>query len=186
MICRQRKSKKEAGQPSQEQPASLIKTETTTIPTSSRTLLMLADRSVRLNPSTIISPPVGFFRTLRHLRKVLLPEPLGPITTTTSLGFVRQSTPRKTSSLPKFLWRVTNVYHSCPASFPRMLLTETVPMSSRDTGQLQGIKASQTLAVSPITMVPVNASSCSEITETRGIGAIFILAGMLAAELGDS
>src|SRR3989442_12442752 len=36
-------------------------------------------------------------------RKVLLPEPDGPIMHITSLGLTSRSTPRSTSSLPKFL-----------------------------------------------------------------------------------
>src|SRR3990172_11064457 len=40
-------------------------------------------------------------------RKVVLPEPLGPMTTTTSPRATSMSTPRSTSSRPKRLWTST-------------------------------------------------------------------------------
>src|SRR3954452_4122497 len=45
-----------------------------------------------------------FSRWLMHRRKVVLPEPLGPIKTTVSLGMTVRSMPRSTSVCPKLLY----------------------------------------------------------------------------------
>src|SRR6185369_9279616 len=54
-------------------------------------------------PCTSTSPLVASSRPLRHLRNVLLPEPDGPMTHTTSEAMMEQSIPRSTGRSPKCL-----------------------------------------------------------------------------------
>jgi len=55
--------------------------------------------------SNNISPSVGSSIKFKHLNKVLLPEPLGPITTTTSPLLISSFIPFKTHSFPKLLYK---------------------------------------------------------------------------------
>ena len=55
-----------------------------TMPIFWRWRLMLQCGSVMSVPSKVIVPPVGSSRRFRQRRNVLLPEPEGPMTTTTS------------------------------------------------------------------------------------------------------
>src|ERR1035437_3720414 len=50
-------------------------------------------------------PPDASSSPFRHLRKVLLPDPDGPITQTTSEALTVQSIPRSTANLPNCLVR---------------------------------------------------------------------------------
>src|SRR3989304_9939828 len=75
------------------------------MPTSARTALMSVWRCVRCFPSTHTSPLVGASRWLMHLSRVLLPEPLGPMITTTSPRWTSRFTPRTASTEPKYLCR---------------------------------------------------------------------------------
>src|SRR3989304_2071619 len=52
-------------------------------------------------------PPSTRSRWFMQRRKVVLPEPLGPMMTTTSPRATSMSTPRSTSSRPKRLWTST-------------------------------------------------------------------------------
>src|SRR5665647_946077 len=56
-------------------------------------------------PSRNTSPFVGSSKRLRQRRNVLLPEPEGPITQTTSPFSTEALTPLSTSSSPKYLCR---------------------------------------------------------------------------------
>src|SRR5699024_3127149 len=76
-----------------------------TMPISVRTALMSVPRSVRLLPSMTTSPLVISSSMFRHRRKVDLPEPLGPMTQTTSEGSTSQSMPLRTSLSPNDLCR---------------------------------------------------------------------------------
>src|SRR6516165_6495410 len=57
------------------------------------------------SPSTAIVPRSYSSSRLMQRNKVVLPEPLGPITTTTSPGLTTTDTSRNTSSAPKLLQR---------------------------------------------------------------------------------
>jgi len=57
----------------------------------------------------IMSPCVGSSNLLRHLKKVLFPEPDGPITTTHSPFLIVELIPFKTSFLSKYLCRLLTV-----------------------------------------------------------------------------
>ena len=57
-----------------------------TIPTSARTVLMSVLGSLTGKPSTMIVPESAVSRRLMQRRRVDLPEPLGPMMTTTSAG----------------------------------------------------------------------------------------------------
>ena len=72
-----------------------------TIPISSRTLFMSIFFEVISSLSTKILPLVGLSKRFKHLKKVDLPEPDGPITTTTSPSFISWFIPFRTSSSPK-------------------------------------------------------------------------------------
>src|SRR6516165_6481008 len=57
------------------------------------------------SPSTVIVPRSYSSSRLMQRNKVVLPEPLGPITTTTSPGLTVSETSRNTSTAPKRLCR---------------------------------------------------------------------------------
>src|SRR5512143_3668842 len=65
--------------------------------------------AVTLSPSMAIFPADGCSRKLRQRRKVLLPDPLRPIMTTTSRGITDSETPCKTCSSPNHLWSLSTV-----------------------------------------------------------------------------
>ena len=70
------------------------------MPTSSRTLFIFSSLFIGML-STVIVPPVGSSKKFIQRKSVDLPEPLGPIITTTSRSSICKSIPFKTSSSPK-------------------------------------------------------------------------------------
>ena len=68
-----------------------------------RILFMSHLREVMSTPSNSICPPEGTSSRLRQRKKVLLPEPEGPIITTFSPFLMCWSTPFSTLSEPKSL-----------------------------------------------------------------------------------
>src|SRR6185295_6918365 len=66
-----------------------------------RIALMLVPRAIRSTPSNVIAPEVGSSRRLQQRNSVLLPDPDGPMTNTSSCGATCRSMPRKTSVAPK-------------------------------------------------------------------------------------
>src|SRR5947208_10005036 len=76
-----------------------------------RIALMSVERAIRSTPSKWMAPPLGSSSRLQQRSSVLLPEPDGPITNTSSCGATSRSMPRKTSVVPKVLrsartWRI--------------------------------------------------------------------------------
>src|SRR5687768_11329834 len=55
-------------------------------------------------PSKATTPDSGVSSPLRHRSTVVLPEPLGPISTTTSPRRTSKSTPATTRLVPKLFW----------------------------------------------------------------------------------
>ena len=72
-----------------------------TMPISRRTSFTLTCGSVMHCPRKNTWPAVGFSSRLRQRKKVLLPDPDGPMTTTTSWGLTVTSIPRSTWLVPK-------------------------------------------------------------------------------------
>src|SRR5512139_3884351 len=75
-----------------------------TMPTSARTARMLVRWWSRRIPSIQISPDWTGSRAFRQRSSVLLPEPLGPMITTTSPLATSRLTSLRTCSFPKCLW----------------------------------------------------------------------------------
>src|SRR3990172_6521649 len=75
------------------------------MPTSARIALMFLWSCVSLMPSTQISPPVGDSRWLMQRSTVDLPEPLGPMITTTLPCATVRLTPFTACTWPKCFTR---------------------------------------------------------------------------------
>src|SRR6266849_466104 len=75
------------------------------MPMSFRTRFRSTPRAMISVPSTRIRPRVGSSSRLMHRRKVLLPDPDGPMRMITSPGRTRRLMPFRTSRSPNDLWR---------------------------------------------------------------------------------
>src|SRR5579859_5442003 len=73
------------------------------MPMSRRVLVRLARLAVISVPSTLTLPLVGASSMFKHRNRVLLPEPLGPMMTSTSPWATSRSMPRRTVFVPKAL-----------------------------------------------------------------------------------
>ncbi|MNP49386.1 hypothetical protein D3C76_1435680 [compost metagenome] len=73
------------------------------MPTSWRISVILVFLSIKDTPSMRISPPVGSSSRFRQRRKVDLPEPEGPMTTTTSRVLMSTLIFSRTRLVPKDL-----------------------------------------------------------------------------------
>ena len=77
-----------------------------TMPTLSRILLRSVVRSWAAKPLTTTSPSLTVSRAFMQRRKVLFPEPDGPMMHTTSCGLISQLMPRSTWLSPKRLCKL--------------------------------------------------------------------------------
>ena len=75
----------------------------------------------QVSPSNRICPPLGCSRRFRHRRKVLLPEPDGPIMTTFSPFFNVGGNVFQNVEIAERLVQMFNLDHCVPASFPDVL-----------------------------------------------------------------
>ena len=75
--------------------------------------------SFMCSPPTYISPAVGISNRFIHRRKVLLPEPLDPMSEMTSPSFAETDIPFSTLSWPKSLWRDSTLIASFSSVFTR-------------------------------------------------------------------
>ncbi|STV37692.1 Uncharacterised protein [Klebsiella pneumoniae] len=76
------------------------------MPTLSRILLRSVVRSWAAKPLTTTSPSLTVSRAFMQRRKVLFPEPDGPMMHTTSCGLISQLMPRSTWLSPKRLCKL--------------------------------------------------------------------------------
>ena len=98
-----------------------------TIPIFWRCLSMSVLGSVMSVPSKKMCPLVGSSSRFRHLRKVLLPEPEGPTTKTTSPLWISTVIPFKTSMEPKLFPRSCTRIKGCPLNIPVLPLILSQP-----------------------------------------------------------
>src|SRR5699024_9513384 len=93
------------------------------IPTFERTFGTFVFGCVISSPSIVMLPDVTSSKRFKHLKKVLFPEPDGPITQTTSCARILLDIPFNTSFLPKDLCKSSTVIIRHQASALNVLKT---------------------------------------------------------------
>src|SRR5262245_64952165 len=88
------------------------------MPIDLRNRLRLVARAVTSTPSKVTLPSVGSSNRLRQRRKVLLPEPDGPMMNTNSRSATLRSMSFSTSLAPKLFLRPETVSIAMPAASP--------------------------------------------------------------------